>query len=350
MSLPPPTPAAQVAFLRSIQRILTEGAFVASYKYALLHALADLAVLRGDESGDSLGLTTFEIAERFVEVYWTHATPYPGAGDVLKQNTGGQAAVINRVAEARADVGGSLGRLRVNGQAWKTTVKRVEGIVKAMPLWQLQTVGNERLDFLYDNLDQGSSVTLNPGVAYCLRAFHGLVTELVRGAWLRYLRRRNSADLGGASDLSAFLFGRERADLSRQASILRAVQGGTCFYCRGALRQAGEVDHFVPWARYPVDLGHNFVLAHTGCNNDKSDALAAVAHLERWCRRNEDAGDALAAEFDGVGARHDLAHSFKVASWSYSQAETVGSRLWVARKADLVAVDPAWRSLPGMVA
>jgi hypothetical protein len=40
-----PNPDEQVLFLRSIQRLLAEGLFVASYKFALVHALADLAVL-----------------------------------------------------------------------------------------------------------------------------------------------------------------------------------------------------------------------------------------------------------------------------------------------------------------
>jgi hypothetical protein len=39
MSYSPPTPNEQVQFLRNIQRIFAEGNFVASYKFALLHAL-----------------------------------------------------------------------------------------------------------------------------------------------------------------------------------------------------------------------------------------------------------------------------------------------------------------------
>ena len=53
-----PTPEEQVLFLRNIQRLLAEGQFVASYKFALLHALADLAVLKGDDSGTPLDLDT----------------------------------------------------------------------------------------------------------------------------------------------------------------------------------------------------------------------------------------------------------------------------------------------------
>jgi hypothetical protein len=45
-----------VQFLRNIQRLLAEGLFVASYKFALVHALADLAVLKGEDTGASLDL------------------------------------------------------------------------------------------------------------------------------------------------------------------------------------------------------------------------------------------------------------------------------------------------------
>ncbi len=31
-----------------------------------------------------------------------------------------------------------------------------------------------------------------------------------------------------------------------------------------------HIDHFIPWSRYPIDLGHNFVLAHAGCNSAKA--------------------------------------------------------------------------------
>ena len=44
---------------------------------------------------------------------------------------------------------------------------------------------------------------LKPGVAFYLRTFHGFVTELVRAAWLRYVRRQNADAVGDASDLAA---------------------------------------------------------------------------------------------------------------------------------------------------
>ena len=77
------------------------------------------------------------------------------------------------------------------------------------------------------------------------------------------------------SDLSEFLFGAERSGLRSIADGLLDLQRGACFYCAGKLRESGEVDHFIPWSRYPLDLGHNFVLAHASCNRDKRDMLSA---------------------------------------------------------------------------
>ena len=66
------------------------------------------------------------------------------------------------------------------------------------------------------------------------------------------------------------------------------MQKGVCLYCQQPLPMRAQVDHFIPWSRYPADLGHNFVLAHRGCNNAKSDYLAAEHHLAAWAERNRE--------------------------------------------------------------
>jgi hypothetical protein len=76
-----PTPEEQVQFLWNIQRLLAEGLFVASYKFALVHALADLAVLKGDDSGAPLEIETKDIAAKFVELYWRQSRPFPVGGE-----------------------------------------------------------------------------------------------------------------------------------------------------------------------------------------------------------------------------------------------------------------------------
>ena len=116
MTWAPPTPEEQVLFLRNIQRLLAEGQFVASYKFALLLALADLCVLKGDDSGGPLELTIHDIAEKFIELYWQQCRPFEIGGQttgvVLQQNTGKQAAVISEIIQAQRQCGGSLFRLQ----------------------------------------------------------------------------------------------------------------------------------------------------------------------------------------------------------------------------------------------
>ena len=68
----PPTAEEQLRFLTNLQRLLAEGQFVATYKYALLLALADIAVESGDNSGDSLKLDFIHlcsIANRINEAF-----------------------------------------------------------------------------------------------------------------------------------------------------------------------------------------------------------------------------------------------------------------------------------------
>jgi hypothetical protein len=155
-----PGPEAQIQFLRNVQRLFDEGSFVASYKFALLHALVDLAVIYGDDSGAPLVLRTRDIAAQMIELYWQQALPFPtmaNASDpILRQNTGRQATIISVLVAAHAECEGVLTRLKLNTTAWDRLVTRVDQTLREMPLWKLQTVGDERLEFLYENVDRGT--------------------------------------------------------------------------------------------------------------------------------------------------------------------------------------------------
>jgi hypothetical protein len=343
----PPTPHEQIQFLQQIRRILGEGGFVASYKFALLHALADLSVVKGDDSGAELVLFTREIAEQMIELYWRQTKPFPvarGEPRVLKQIVGGRAKILTVLEAARLMHGPSLERVRQKPDAWNRVVRDVDIVLRKMPLWKLQTVGRERLDFLYENKDTGDFVTLRPGVAYCFRAFYDLVVDLVRAAWLRYVRRYNASLLGETSDLGTFLFGSERASLAIYLPILLELQAGRCFYCGKNLGKRIEVDHFIPWAMYPVDLGHNFVLADTACNGHKSDHLAAEEHLKQWLARNYEHRSLLTSRFENVGAPHDANASLRVAEWSYALTARIGGQVWSGGRS-LVTLSTGWEAL-----
>ena len=179
---------------------------------------------------------------------------------VLLQNTGRQAEIVSRVGSARERYGLSLQGLRQNRASWSELVRDVDGAVRKMPLWKLQTVGGQTLEFLYPNTGRGTSIVLYPGVAACFRAFHQLISQLIRGTWVAYLRRQNSSLLGGTAELNAFLFGGERTSLEAYRPLLSELQSGVCFDRQRTLGTSLAVDHFIPWSRYPADLGHNFVL------------------------------------------------------------------------------------------
>jgi hypothetical protein len=131
-----PTSDEQIRFLVQVQRLLDEGQFVATYKYALLLALADLSIEQGDESDAELIVSTEAIAEKFIRYYWRQAVPYPAAADtrVLQQNTGKQAAVLNVVRRARGAQGDSLVATINSGRACRRLVRNVAEVVQTMPL------------------------------------------------------------------------------------------------------------------------------------------------------------------------------------------------------------------------
>ena len=342
----PPTADEQIRFLVDIQRLLDEGSFVASYKFALLLALADLSVERGDDTGEPVVITHDGIAEKFIQYYWRQAVPYPAPSQarVLQQNTGKQAAILNILRDARGQSGDSLPAVS-SLPVWRPIVREVAIVVRVMPLWKLQTVGQEHLDFLYGEAEAARSITLKAGVACCFRKFHALISDLVRSAWARFVRRQNMDILGETADLSEFLFGSERASLAAVRPVLMDIQRGACFYCRTTLKPATtDVDHFIAWARYPIDLGHNFVLADRACNNKKRDRLPAVDHLALWTERNASYGDQIGAALEARGIVAELAASNQVARWAYSQAEAANALTWL-RGDEMVALDSGWRGL-----
>ena len=50
--------------------------------------------------------------------------------------------------------------------------------------------------------------------AYCFRKFHALISDLVQGAWVRYVRQQNLTLIGETADLHEFLFGSERNSMA----------------------------------------------------------------------------------------------------------------------------------------
>lgn len=330
-----PSAEEQLVFLTKLQRLFAEGDFTATYKFALLVSLADLAVEHGTDDNRELLLSTRQIGERFILLYWRQALPY-GTGRagtspaVLVQNIGQQAAVVSAIADFRAKNGAATPQLARSQFEYPSLLSKVTTTVSAQPLTYLQNFGGVTDEFLYERAGAGK-VRMKEGVAFCLRRFHPLVQQLARTHWVGHIKsnRRNQGVLGDVDDLEEFLFETSRQSLQVLGAGLRKLEGAKCFFCGNSLIEA-DVDHFIPFSSYPRDLAHNFVLAHPACNRSKSDTLAARPHLERWLERLETQADALSEIGQQAGFVNDVPVSRQVASWAYESALAGGGRAWLA--------------------
>lgn len=334
MNVPTPSAEAQLTFLTKIQRLFAEGDFTATYKFALLMTLADLAVELGADDDAALPLSNRQIAERFIQLYWRHAVPY-GTGSlgaepgVLIQNAGTQAAVLTAIANFRAASRANTVQQARADPSYQALLSKVATVVSAQPLNYLQNFGGIADSFLYERVAPGR-ILLKPGVAYCLRRFYPLVQQLCRVHWVDHIKgnRRNHGILGDAGDLEDFLFSISRQSLAIIGAELLKLDGPKCFYCGQGLQDA-EVDHFVPFSLYARDVAHNFVLAHAACNRSKSDSLASSQHLERWVERLASYSSQLDEIGFTAGVPTSRATAHRVAAWGYGNAQSVGARAWV---------------------
>ena len=332
-----PSPEAQLVFLSKLQRLFAEGDFTATYKFALLIALADLAVELGDDSGEALELGHRGIAAKFIELYWQQSAPYSTgrsgtSHSVLVQNSGTQAAIITAVAEFRQNnLAATVQSARLL-PSYQGLILKVGQTVSAQPINYLQNLGGGTDPFLYERVR--GAIILKPGVAYCLRRFQPLVQQLARSHWVGHVKRNklNLPMLGEADDLESFLFETPRQALTIIGAGLKKLTSSHCFYCGSTVHDA-DVDHFVPFSMYPRDLMHNFVLAHPSCNRSKSDTLAALPHLERWLEFITRHDDALNEIGETAGRISDRSSCHSVARWGYANAMSSGGQAWLKSNA-----------------
>jgi 5-methylcytosine-specific restriction endonuclease McrA len=334
-----PTAEEQLLFLSKVQRLFAEGEFTATYKFALLISLVEIAIEVPLGECSTLEVSVRSIAAKFIELYWRQSFEFvagrPGTHPgVLAQNFGNQAAVVSAIRRFRAGAGPEARSLAFARRlpSFSKLVSDVAAVVSAQPINYLQNFGGSTDEFLYGRGRPGF-ILLRPGVAHCLRRFQPLIQQLARSHWSDHIKsnRRNSGVIGEASDLESFLFSASRAALVEYGALLRRLTGASCFYCGNALSDEMDVDHFIPFALYPRDLAHNFVLAHPACNRSKSDSLAAYDHLARWLERNDRWSDGIAEISEESGLVHDVAAMRRIGNWSYSSGSAAGGVAWVRR-------------------
>lgn len=347
---------ADLRFLRDFQRLLNEGDFSSTYKFALLRALADLSVERVVAYPAGLELSVRDIAEKFIEYYWRQARPFRNA--ILSQSGKGQAEVVTAVVECQGRYSHSFAEVRSKPAIWRKLVKRVARNVERDPLRRLQTLSSGSLYFLYENPGaRGESappedvtILLRAGAVRAFRQFHPLILSLLEAAWVRRVLciRSNASMVSEGSDIGEFLFGSDRRPLDAYRDALLQVHQSRCFYCDSKPRRELHVDHFIPWSRYPIDLGHNFVLACRACNESKRDHLAGTGVLSKWKSTNIDDGQALSEVLLSRGLPGDPHRALTVARWAYEQAEGAQVLVWAGRK-QFERLGSGWRPLLSML-
>lgn len=326
-----PSPRFQLEFIERFQRLLDSGSFVATYKYALLIALCNVAAEKGWDDDREQTVEIRDLGQQFLRLYWTHVRDYPGLDHRLRQNTGQPAAILNTIERARSGMS-RPDRADAPASVPEHILREATERVRQMPLMKLQTVGLEKSDpnhpdnFLYPTVLTDGFITLRPGVSACLRRFRGLIVSSTQAAWSEYVRR-NNPELGAGHDLDSFLFGSDRTAVHPLAPALLEVQRGRCFYTGRPLDAAqAHVDHFIPWAKFPLDSPCNLVAASRASNLQKSDHLAALPHLGRWAARNRH----HAGELRALGAlADDDTRALAIARYVYASADRLHTLGWL---------------------
>ena len=331
-------PEFQLAFLNKIQRLFAEGDFSASYKYALLIAIADIAVESGRDDDQPLMIPHRRLGEKFIGLYWPQSAPFRGDG-VLIQNNGTQAAVISQIAQFRSQTQAATVLAARSEVGFKSLLTKVTRVIVDKPVFHMQNLGGVKDQFLFES--SSDSITLLPGVAYCLRRFQPLIQQLARSHWIDHIKRnkQNIALLGQDNNLESFLFESSRQSLVIVQTGLRKISN-KCFYCGKSVSEA-DVDHFIPHSLYPRDLAHNFVLTDPACNRSKSDTLAAKAHLLRWLEFVQSNADNLSQIGYDAGIMADEESMDSVARWGYANAVAGGAQGWI-KSAQYETIDDSY--------
>jgi hypothetical protein len=358
-----------LAFAEQLVQLLKQGRKSATYKFAVVLGLMDLCIEHASKQGEApQSVTTHQLAHKVLELYWPHSRPFvgregEGALDreetVLKQNRGGQVEVLGLIERFqrshKIDATANLVRARARGgAAFDMLVREVEWKLVEMPLPKLQRVGGKSYSFIYtinwgddvkrsefndaSRFDNNIYFTDDHETGNHLLRLNSLLRPLIESAWTQEVAAFNRSTVPELQ-LEEFLFGRDRISLAAVRDPLAELQSHRCFYCDGsAARGAVQVDHFLPWAKFPTNALENLVVAHDRCNLQKSDHLAAVVHLRRW--REFTVGNAVALDEIAREAEWERAAAATTsASRVLYLRQPQGAPLWL-RRAEFVPLDP----------
>jgi hypothetical protein len=219
--VPPEQEHGAIALAERVLGLLDQGAFTATYKYAVLLGLLDLCLENTARTGaPPSSLTTRQLAEKVVELYWPHVVPH-ASGEVLRQTTHRRASILREVETFRASVERRtghalplLGRARAADPAgYERTIAHVEWTLVEYPLPRLQRIGRDEIRFLYEiewdeavsqasvrsyqrgaTSDFRNAILLRPRVGEYLVQLNGLLRPLIHRLWAAKVARINDLE------------------------------------------------------------------------------------------------------------------------------------------------------------
>jgi len=346
-------------FAERLLQVIDEGRRTATYKLALLTALIDACGSQSDDAGRApTELHTRTIAEHVLRLYLPQVRAFlasSGRPQELRQISSRRASVLTAVLDlylhAHAAGIAGLGAIRrAFPDRYESALDRVELTFARYPLLRLQVLGTQHRPFLYDvgwresvslaalHAPGGGRVVLRPGAGDHLLRLTPLLRPLIELHWTRMVARLNDIDTEG-DQLRAHLFGSTRRTFPPALrGGLSDLQASACFYCGDRIRSGGQIDHVIPWARWPNDAVENLVLTDT-CNTAKRDHLPGLEHIDRWARRLVVHHDDLGALADATRWESDRERSIAIARTAYAHLPT-GTLLWAGRD-DFRNDDPA---------
>lgn len=336
---------ATVLFIERFLGLLDQGRYVATYKYAVLLGLIDLALERTLRDGTPpTTVTTRLLADKIIELYWRQSSLF-GGKTVLMQSTGRQAKILRLIVAFRNDLSSTnasaYSARQEDPTGFAQLSRDVEWTLVQMPLPRVQRVGEEPLEFIYaihwtDDITRAefrdtnqfqNTIHFQPGAAENLVRLGSILRPLIQRHWSDRVAAMNPA-LISSSGLDQFLFGATRQDLTPLASPLRDLQHGACFYCAQPLGHQAHVDHFIPWSRYSNDGLHNLVLAHPTCNTNKRAFLPATEHVESWAMRTTERQSELEEISRALGRPANFTSTIAVVRGTYLNLPT-DVQLWL---------------------
>lgn len=224
----------QLDFLRRTSRILEEGRFTTTYKFAMLIALTNIAVRRGRDDGAPLSINLDELAREFIDLHWGLEQPFPGVDGAMlafANQRARQAAVITQISRHAGTSRTNHARLRAYRASEAALVAEVRATITRDVLYRLQSVGpkgsafDPSSQFIYKHPADATAcaklkeITLKPGVSACLRSLRPVIVGMAQARWALRMRAHNPW-LGPDCTLEKFMFGSDRIPLAKFAGWL----------------------------------------------------------------------------------------------------------------------------------